>query len=168
MSVSYKGQLGVLAAIPLVGTLLASIDLDALLGDITGIANLVITVTPPSIIAAAATVADLLAQIQALITAGYQPPSVDVKADLGLKLVALQAKYDLLLQLTDLIASGSLRVYEFSGQAGQFGSELGATLGGTSDQGGVAAGQSAFAVVLMAEAGGSGEVALRVLRKGTP
>lgn len=160
--ISYQGKLGALAAFPLVGQLVTSLDIPGLTAEVAAVLQASVTFTPPSLVGIAA----VMAAITAAISAGFQPPVFDFAAALSLKYGLLKAKLDLILSLTGLLASGSLRVYEYDGQAGTFGSELATTLAGPDGDGGVPAASNTFAVVLLAEAGGPDETLLKALRGG--
>lgn len=160
--VTYKGNLSLLVAFPFLGQLVASFDLAGLAAEIAGLVELTATFTPPSVVG----ILGITGAVAAALQAGFQPPAFDLKASLGVKLGLLKAKYELLLKLSDLLASGSLRVYEYAGPAGQFGPELASTLAGADDAGGVPAGAGAFAVVLLAEGGSAGELTLKTLHSG--
>lgn len=160
--ISYKGKLGLLAAFPVVGQLVAAIDIAGLQAEAAALLQASVTFTPPSLVGILAVVAAIGAAIQA----GFQPPAVDFKANLLLKLGLLKVRLELLLKIADLLASGSVRLYEYEGAAGAFGTQLGATLAGPDVDGGVAPAQTTFAVVLLAEGGTAGETTLKTLRSG--
>ena len=143
----------------LVGTL----DVSGLTAEVAGLLQATVTFTPPSLVGVLAVVAAIGASIQA----GFQPPAFDFKVNLLVKYGLLKAKLELILSLTSLLtAGGSLRVYEYAGPSSNFGAELGATLSGDESSGGMQPSQSTFAVVLLAEAGSSGEATLKALRGG--
>lgn len=162
MSISYQGKLGALVAFPLVGQLVASLDVPGLTAEVAAVLQASATFTPPSVIGIGLVVNAVIAAV----LGGFQPPVFDFAAALSLKYGLLKARLDLILSLTGLLASGSLRVYEFDGQAGDFGGDLATTLAGPDSNGGVAPAQSTFAVVLLAEAGGPDETLLKALRGG--
>lgn len=162
MSISYQGKLGGLVAFPLVGQLVASLDVPGLTAEVAAVLQASVTFTPPSVVGIGLVLSAVLSAVQA----GFQPPVFDFAANLSLKYGLLKAKLDLILSLTSVLASGSLRVYEFDGQAGAFGGELGAKLAGPDGDGGVPAASNTFAVVLLAEAGGPDETLLKALRAG--
>lgn len=158
----YQGKLSVTAALPIFVSFLAALDISGLSAEVAALLQATITFTPPSIVGILAVVAAIGAALQA----GFQPPAVDFKANLLIKYGLLKARLELLLQLQDILASGSLRVYEYTGEAGSFGGELGATLAGSDVDGGLPAGTQTFAVVLLAEGGTAGETTLKILRSG--
>lgn len=160
--ISYKGKLGVLAALPIFGQLVGTLDIPGLTAEVAAVLKASITFTPPSIVG----ILTVTGAIAAALQAGFQPPAIDFKAVFLAKYALLNARLQLILQITNLIAQGSLRVYEYEGAAGNFGLELSTTLAGPDADGGVAAGQSTFAVILLAEGGTSGETTLRALRSG--
>lgn len=160
--ISYKGKLGLLAAFPVVAQLVGALDIVGLQAEATALAQATVTFTPPSVIGIGAVIAAVAAALQA----GFQPPAVDFKAGLLVKLGLLEARVKLLLKITSLLVSGSVRLYEYEGQAGAFGTQLGATLAGPDVDGGVAPTQQTFAVVLLAEGGTAGETTLKTLRSG--
>ena len=160
--ISYKGKVGVLVALPIFGQILGTIDLGALAGEVAALLAATVTFTPPSVFG----IASVVAAITTALGAGFQPPAFDFKGNLLIKLGLLKAKYELLLNIATLVAQGSVRVYEYEGAAGTFGSELGATLSGADEGGGIAPTQSTFAVLLVAEGGSAGETTLKLLRSG--
>lgn len=159
--ISYKGKVGVLVALPIMAQLTALLNLAGLQAELAGLVALSFSYTLPSVEGIFQFIATLNAAIPT-----FTPPTVDLKADLLVKIGLLQAKIELLLQITNLLASGSLRVYEYEGTAGAFGGELTATLAGPDADGGVTSSQSTFAVVLLAEGGTAGETTLRAIRAG--
>lgn len=159
--ISYKGKVGVLVALPIMAQLTALLNLAGLQAELAGLVALSFSYTLPSVEGIFQFITTLNAAIPT-----FTPPTVDLKADLLVKIGLLQAKIELLLQITNLIASGSLRVYEYEGTAGAFGGELTATLAGPDADGGVTSPQSTFAVVLLAEGGTAGETTLRAIRAG--
>lgn len=160
--ISYKGKLSIAQAIPIFAQVVATFDLPGLLGEIAALGSLVVTFTPPSVVGIGA----ILASIAAALQLGFTPPTFDLKGDLVIKLGLLQAKYDLYFKVANLLVSGSVRLYEYEGQAGTFGSELGATIAGPTVDGGIAPTQQTFAVLLVAEGGTAGETTLKALRGG--
>jgi hypothetical protein len=160
--ISYKGKLSVLAALPMFGQLVATLDIPGLTAEVAALLQASVTFTPPSIIGIGAVVA----AIGAAISAGFQPPVFDFAGNFIVKYNLLKVKLELIIEITDLLASGSLRVYEYEGTAGAFGGELTATLAGPDADGGVTSSQSTFAVVLLAEGGTAGETTLRAIRAG--
>lgn len=159
--ISYQGKIGALVAFPVLAQLLAAVDIAGLQAELAGLISLSVSYTVPSVEGLVA----FLAQITAALPA-FVPPTVDLKADILAKIGLLEAKITLLLTLTGLVTSGSLRVYEYDGDAGSFGGELSATLAGPDGDGGVPAASTTFAVVLLAEAGGPDETLLKALRAG--
>jgi hypothetical protein len=160
--IAYKGKLGVVVALPIFGQLIATLDIPGLTAEVAALFQATVTFTPPSILGILSVVAALGAAIQA----GFQPPAFNFQANLLVKYGLLKAKLELILKLTEAIVGGSLRVYEYDGVAGSFGSELATTLAGDDADGGVAPTQSTYAVVLLAEGGSAGETTLRILRSG--
>lgn len=160
--ISYKGKLGLTVAFPLLLQLLGAIDLAGLQAEVAALLQATVTFTPPSIVG----ILGVVAAIGAALQAGFQPPAVDFKANLLLKLGLLKARLELLLKIRDVLLGGSVRVYEYEGPASAFGSELGATLAGPDVDGGITPSQQTFAVLLVAEGGSSGETTLKILRKG--
>lgn len=160
--ISYKGKLSVLVAIPVLGQLIGTFNLPALLGELEAVYQMAVTFVPPS----AFGIGQIVATILGILQAGLQPPALSLQADLFAKWGLLKAKYELVLTITSLVAQGSVRVYEYDGAAGTFGSELSATLGGADVDGGIAPTQQTFSLLLVAEGGSAGETTLRVLRSG--
>lgn len=156
--ITYRGKKGFLGVFPVMAELLAAFDLAGLQGEIAGLLELTVTFTPPS----AAAALEVVAAVTAALNAGFQPPAVDFKADLLAKLGLLQAKLELILAITELVASGSVGLYDFDGQAGNLGPELGNKLGGPEADGGIEPTEPTFAVVLLA--GGSSLSLLKKLR----
>jgi len=111
-------------------------------------------------------VLSIVAALGAAIQAGFQPPAFDFKANLLLKYGLLKARLELLLKIKDVVFGGSVRLYEYEGQAGTFGSDLGASIAGPAVDGGITPTQQTFAVVLLAEGGTAGETTLKALRGG--
>ena len=105
----------------------------------------------------------LTGQVAALlkITTTFKPPSVGGTLIFAANLAAAAS-----VAIVPPALSGSLRVYEYEGVAGSFGSELTTTLAGADADGGIAPTQSTFAVLLVAEGGTAGATTLRVLRSG--
>ncbi len=162
--ISYKGKLGAFVAIPVLASIFASIDLAALFAEWNALLTLSVNYVPPSVFG----ILQFIGSLQAALSAGFQPPLIDIKADLLVKAGLLKLKYDLLVEVSKLAVGGSFRVYEYEGQAGAFGAELGATLAGPDVDGGVLATQNTFAVVLLAEGGSAGATTLKILRNGVP
>lgn len=160
--ITYQGKLSVTAALPIFVQLLGVLDLAGLGAEVAALLAATVVFTPPSIFGIAAVVA----AIGAAISAGFQPPAFDFKGNLLIKYGLLKAKYELLLNITNLLAQGSFRVYEYEGAAGSFGSELTTTLAGPDVDGGITPTQTTFAVLLVAEGGSAGETTLKVLRSG--
>lgn len=160
--ITYEGKKGFTVAFPVVAQLLASFDLGALAGEVAALLQLTVSFTPPSVLG----ILGVVAAIQAAIQAGFQPPAIDIKGDLVVRYGLLKAKLELLLKIKDVLLSGSFRLYEYDGQAGAFGSELGATLGGADVDGGIAPTQQTFALLLVAEGGSTGATTLKILRSG--
>jgi hypothetical protein len=160
--ITYQGKLGAMVAIPVFAQIFAAIDLTALAAEVAALLQASLVFTPPSVFG----ILGVVAAITAAINAGFQPPAFDFKANLLVKYGLLKAKLELLLQIQNILLSGSFRVYEYEGEAGTFGAELGATLAGADVDGGIAPGQSTYAVLLVAEGGTAGETTLRVIRHG--
>lgn len=160
--ISYKGKLGLTAAFPLLLQLIGAIDIAGLQAEVAALLQASVTFTPPSIVG----VLSIVAALGAAIQAGFQPPAFDFKANLLLKYGLLKARLELLLKIKDVVFGGSVRLYEYEGQAGTFGSELGATIAGPAVDGGITPTQQTFAVVLLAEGGTAGETTLKALRGG--
>lgn len=160
--ISYKGKLAVAVAIPIVAQLLGAIDIPGMTAQVAALAQLVVNFKPPTVAASVTFALNLLAQAQA--TVSY--PVLQISAELVAKLALLKARLELVIKITDLLAGGSVRVYEYEGAAGNFGAELGATLAGPEASGGVAPSRATFAVVLLAEGGTAGETTLKILRSG--
>ena len=159
--ITYLGKKKLAAALPVFAQLQAMIDLDGLKAEAEALLQLSVTFTPPSL--------DGILKFQAALTAAlpsFTPPSVDFKADLLVKLGLLKARIELIAKLTELVFGGSVRLYEYEGQAGTFGNQIGATLAGPDASGGVAPTQQTFALVLLAEGGTAGETTLKTLRSG--
>lgn len=162
--ISYKGKLGLVVAIPVLAQMIGMIDIPGLTAQVAGLVQLVanFSLTPPTIAAGFQFVANLTAQLQVAV----EPPVLQISAELTAKLALFKLRLELILKIVDLVTGGSVRVYEYDGPAGSFGPELGATLGGADVDGGIAPAQQTFAVILLAEGGSSGEVALKTLRGG--
>jgi hypothetical protein len=160
--ISYKGNVSATVAIPILGQLLASFDLAGLGAEVAALAQVAFNFTPPTVVGIGA----IAAAVTAAIAAGVQPAAIDFKADLIVKYGLLKAKFDLLVQLSGLLAQGSLRVYEYQGAAGSFGPELGATIASSDADGGLPSASGTFAVILLAEGGSAGEATLKILRSG--
>jgi len=160
--ISYKGKLGLTAAFPLLLQLIGAIDIAGLQAEVAALLQASVTFTPPSIVG----VLSIVAALGAAIQAGFQPPAFDFKANLLLKYGLLKARLELLLKIKDVVFGGSVRLYEYEGQAGTFGSDLGASIAGPAVDGGITPTQQTFAVVLLAEGGTAGETTLKALRGG--
>lgn len=158
--ISYKGKFSVFVALPIFGQIFGAIDLTGMGAEVAALLEASLIATPPSILG----IGTIVAAIGAAISAGFQPPALDFKANFLLKWGLLKARYELLLKLQDLVTSGSVRVYEYTGPAGSFGSELASTLAGADVDGGLTSTQSTFALVLLAEGGTAGETSLRAIR----
>jgi len=139
----------------------ALLNLDGLKAELAGLLQLSVSFTPPSVDG----IVKFTLALEAALPS-FTPPTVNFSADILAKIGLLQAKIELILQIANLLASGSLRVYEYEGTAGAFGGELTATLAGPDADGGVTSSQSTFAVVLLAEGGTAGETTLRAIRAG--
>jgi len=164
MTVSYKGNLSAAAAIPVLAQAVATLDIPGLQGQIAGLIKAIaqVTVKPPSVGGTIAFAGKLLAAAQVAVVL----PAISVTASLDAKLALLKLKLELALAIKDLLVQGSLRVYEYSGAAADFGDELGATLGGSDADGGLPSASGTFAVILLAEGGSAGETTLKILRSG--
>ena len=162
--ITYAGKLALSAALPVMAQAIATLDIPGLQGQVAGLVKVIAnaTVKPPSLSGTITFAGKLLAAAQVAIV----PPAVSIVGSLEAKLVLLRARLELALVLKELLVQGSLRVYEYSGPAGQFGPELASTLAGPDDTGGVPAGAGTFAVVLLAEGGSAGELTLKTLRSG--
>lgn len=160
--IDYKGKLSILLVFPVVGQMVGMIDIPGLTAQVAALAKLVVDFKPPSIAAGLEFAANLTAQLQAAAT----PPSLQISAELVAKLALFKARLELILKIVNLLTGGSVRVYEYDGLAGSFGPELTTTLAGADADGGVSAGQSSYALVLLAEAGSSGEIAVKAMRAG--
>lgn len=162
MTVSYKGKLSAAVAIPVLAQAVASLDIPGLTGQVAALLKITTTFKPPSVGGTLIFAANLAAAASVAIV----PPALSVLGELQIKYGLLKAKLDLVLTIKDLLTSGSLRVYEYEGVAGSFGSELTTTLAGADADGGITPTQSTFAVLLVAEGGTAGATTLRVLRSG--
>lgn len=160
--VTYKGKVGILAAFPMIAQLVGAIDINGLAAEAAALLQASVTFTPPSIVG----ILGVVAAIGAALQAGFQPPAFDFKADLLVKYGLLKARLELLIKIANILAGGSVRLYEQEGQAGTFGAEWTATLAGADVDGGILPGQSTYALILVAEAGSSGETTLKALRSG--
>ncbi len=157
----FRGKVPMLVAIPVFGQLSALINIDALKAELAGLLQLSINFTPPSIKG----ILDFTAALN-LALPSFTPPSVDFKADLLLKIGLLKAKIELILKITQIVFGGSVGVYEYDGLPGNFGPELNSTMLGPEPDGGLPPSKNIFGVILVAEAGTSGEVALKAVRQG--
>lgn len=164
MTITYDGKLSAAVAIPVLAQAVASLDIPGLQGQVTGLLKITATFKPPSIAGTLAFAAKLAAAAEVAIVS----PAVSILGSLEAKLALLQIRLQLALAIKDLLVSGSFRVYEYEGTAGTFGSELTTTLAGADADGGIAAGQSTYAVLLVAEGGTAGATTLRVIRHGVP
>lgn len=160
--ISYRGKLSAALAIPVLAQAVATLDIPGLTGQVAALLKITTTFKPPSVGGTLLFAANLAAAASVAIV----PPALSVLGELQVKYGLLKAKLELALTIQNLIASGSLRVYEYDGDAGAFGSELTTTLAGADVDGGVIPTQTTFAVVLLAEGGSAGETTLRVLRSG--
>lgn len=160
--ITYRGKVGILQAFPIFAQLVGAIDLTGLAAEAAALLQASITFTPPSIVG----ILGVVAAIGAALQAGFQPPTFDFKANLLVKYGLLKLRLELLLKIVNLVTSGSVRLYEQEGTAGTFGSEWTATLAGGESDGGIAPTQGTYSLLLVAEAGTSGEATLKVLRSG--
>ena len=154
--ITYAGEVPVSAALPVLAQLVAAFDVEGLQGQIKALAAITLNFRPPSV---AGTIA-FAAKLGAAASVAIVPPAVDISGQLLVKLGLLKAKLALLLQIKALLTGGSVRVYEYSGPAGDFGPELGGALGDIPTQNGT------VAVVFLAEAGSAGATTLAALRGG--
>lgn len=128
MSVTYLGSLTVGGAMP--G---AAIAIDAALPDIQArlAALAAFTPTAGSFAANLSLAQGIVANIQACMSAGLQPPSIDAQLAAVAALVAdLTAQLNVALEFTNALAVGGVHAYRYSGQAGSLGSEFQAELSG--------------------------------------
>lgn len=160
--ISYKGNLSILLVFPVMAQMVGIIDIPGLTAQVAAMTQLVANFKPPTVAASLSFLATLTANIQA--TVSY--PVVQISAELLAKLALFKARLELILQITDIVFGGSVRLYEYDGAAGNFGPDLTSALAGPEADGGVAADRSTFALVLLAEGGTSGETTLRALRSG--
>ena len=160
--IDYKGKLSILLVFPVVGQMVGMIDIPGLTAQVAALAKLVADFKPPTIAAGFQFVANLTSQLQAAV----EPPVLQISAELLAKLALFEARLELIIKIVGILTGGSVRVYEYDGLAGSFGPELTTTLAGPDVDGGVAADQSTFALVLLAEAGSSGEIAIKAMRAG--
>lgn len=160
--ITYQGKVGILVAFPVFAQLVGAIDVAGLAAEAAALLQASVTFTPPSIFG----ILGVVAAIGAALQAGFQPPSFDFKANFLVKYGLLKLRLELLLKIVDLVASGSVRLYEQQGTAGTFAAELETTLSGTDAAGGIAPTQQTFAVILVAEGGSAGETTLKLLRSG--
>lgn len=160
--ITYQGKVGILVAFPVFGQLVGAIDINGLAAEAAALLQATVTFTPPSIVG----ILGVAAAIAAALQAGFQPPAFDFKGNLLIKYGLLKARLDLLLKIANLVASGSVRLYEQEGTAGTFGAEWTSTLAGPDVDGGILATQSTYSILLVAEAGTAGETTLKILRSG--
>lgn len=160
--ISYKGKVGILVAFPVFVQVLGILDIPGLTAQVAALANLVANFKPPTVAAGLTFAANLLAQINA--TVSY--PVLQISAELVAKLALLKVRLELALKIADLVASGSVRLYEQEGTAGTFGPEWTAQLASADADGGIAASQSTYSILLVAEAGTAGATTLKTLRSG--
>lgn len=158
----YRGKVSAAVAIPVLAQAVASLDLPGLQGQIAGLARLTLNFKPPSVAGTLAFAGKLAAAAGVAVV----PPSVSILGELQAKLALLKLRLELILKIKDLLTSGSLRLYEYEGEAGTFGAELSTTLAGPEVDGGIPPTRTTFAVLLVAEGGTSGEATLKILRKG--
>ena len=162
--ISYKGKLSLAVAIPVLLQAVLALDIPGIQGQVLGLIRAIaqISIKPPTVAGTLLFAANLAAHASIAVV----PPSVSIVASLEAKLALLQLKLQLMLVIKNLLVSGRVRVYEYDGGAGQFGSELATTIAGPEAEGGIAPGQSTFAVILLAEGGTAGETTLKTLRSG--
>lgn len=154
----FLGKMQLAAAIPIMASLMATLDIPALVAEIAGLTQLIISFTPPSI----AGILGIIGGITAALP-NFVPPSFDVKIDLGIKLELLKAKLDLLLKIKDLLLAGGLHVYNYQGAASSFGTSVDHEFVPGPSQGGIPAAGNIFVVLLVAE--GSNTIGVQALQK---
>jgi hypothetical protein len=152
----FLGRVSVAVAIPVLAQAMAALDIPGLQGEIAALVNLIINYQPPTLAASFQFVARLLAQLQV----SAEPPALTIQVELIAKLALLKVRLEFLLQVVSLLTRGGIQMYEYEGQAGSFGSELTATLAGPEPEGGVPAGDRAYALVLL----GTGSSTIETLK----
>ena len=161
MTANYLGGASVGSAIPLAVTAVAAADaaLLAALGDaqarVAGCLQALasVTVSPPSVAAAASFGAAAAASIAALVTSPTVGVSAaaaaSVVADLGAIVAALEAQVAIIAGLKLTLGTAGLHLYKLQGEVGRMGSDLQGKLGGGAP-GGSGASQLGTAFVLLA------------------
>lgn len=130
MTVTYIGSETIGDSIPGVNAALvvANADLEA---KIAALAAFSVSLEPPSIAAQLSLVADIQADLQAMLTLGISPPSLSVQFSAVLALLAqLNIQLGILLSLMNLLQTAGVHAYAYSGAANALGGEFSATLAG--------------------------------------
>jgi hypothetical protein len=102
--ISYRGKLSALLALPVLGQMSALLNLDGLKAELAGLLQLSVSFTPPSVDG----IVKFTLALEAALPS-FTPPTVNFSADILAKIGLLQAKIELILQIANLLASGSLR-----------------------------------------------------------
>lgn len=128
MTMTYLGQetIGTHVPGPLVLMAAAMGDVQARL---TALLSFAPSITPPSIAADLEVAASIVANLNASIT--IEPPSIELQVEIMANLtLALQLQLKILVDFTALFATAGLYAYAYDGTAANFGTELGAEVGG--------------------------------------
>lgn len=128
MTVSYLGSLTVGAAMP--GAVAA---IDATLPDLQARMAALASFAPStgSFSANLSLANQIVASIQAAITAGIEPPSIDAQLAAVAALIAdLEASLSFALEIVEAFGVAGIHAYRYSGQAGNLGTEFQAELSG--------------------------------------
>lgn len=148
MTLRFLGKKSLAATIPILAELAATFDIPGLVGQIYVLGQLVLTFTPPSL----AGIITLTGAIAAAANANFQPPTVDLKLDLQVKLDLLKIKLKLLLKITDLLLAAGVHLYGYDGKASSMGAALTSEFAPGPSQGGIVASENVYAIVLVVEA----------------
>lgn len=154
----FLGKKNVAAAIPILATLHAAFDLPSLQGQVVALGKLIFNFTPPSV--------DGFKLGIGAITAAFpkfNPPALTLKPDLVLRLGLLQAKLDLLLEISKLLLAAGVHVYAYDGKAEDMGTATMTEFTPGPSQGGIEGGENVYAVLLVIEA--SADVTVKAVRK---
>lgn len=129
MTVQYVGGLTIGDALPGLALPLIQITGDIQLR-LNALLDFEVSITPPSLLADLQVSADINANIQAALTLGIEPPSIDVQASVMLDAIALlKLQLQIIKGLYDLFGFG-VHVYNYTGQVDQLGGEFTTALAG--------------------------------------
>lgn len=122
--IEYLGNLTIGECAPGAFTALLSAEAD-LNARVKALADFAVTVVPPSLEADIALCLEMIAMLRLNITLGIQPPSIALQFQLVVDLVAaLTLQLELILELMNAMSTAGVHLYHYSGQVGDFGSEL--------------------------------------------